>query len=872
MFQKYSTGKIPPKNSIGKGPQGKKTADTPVADVDVSEESDSEPAIMKTASRRVVKKKVTIFIVDNIIPDPAIALELGKSTSLSEAVEEEAARQVHATYARIVTESEPKPAKKRTGSRTTSDVVIQDTPSALKPKPTTSKLKLKSAQSLTPEEHEAANIMQALKESKKTNRRQPGTRGSNEGTGVSLGVPNESTFVHATSSEGTGTKPGVPDEKKVTSEEKVILEWGSKQESEYLEEDQGDDEEVGWIDSNEDEEKKDDTNDDNSINLEMTDDEETNDEFVHGDEQVNDDEDEEMTNAKVEESGNGDEENTDAAKTDAGKTEEVKDDAKKVELPLTSSSLSVSLGFVDQFLKLSSDTSLVSTIKDTTDAEINYLLDIKIQPEVLHIQSPSVLRVPVSVISEPSVLSPLQEIPLVALVTTLPLPSVSTIPHVPHQTTTPIPIPPITTDAPTITTVVHESDALLVVLQRHTADLIQKYFVKPAPESSKIQKPTIDLEKESEKSASEILKIKKEQVENKKMLKYTIKSTDKASLKENPANHALCHALMKALIKDENTMDKGVVDTVKNHKRQHDDDDDDDDEDPSAGPNQGKKTKRRRTKESESSKKPSTTKETPKGKALSKGSKIGKSASTKEPVEEPIAEVVMDDAFNTAGEDVQPPRTPTPDPEWNKHQVVLDQPEQPWFNQMVSTINDPLTFNDLMATLIDFSNIIELEYNFQEYFNALTDKLDWNNLEGDRYPFDLSKPLPLQGRLGHLTVVVDYFFNNDPEYLKTSDLEKTYTTSITKIKVARYEIVGIEDMVPTLWSAIKHAYDKDAAKGIKHYVKRRNHWYRSQMKKFSKQNVYYTQKILSVQSVSVKKMHGYGYLEEVVVKRADRQL
>ncbi|GKE88215.1 hypothetical protein Tco_1565690 [Tanacetum coccineum] len=184
----------------------------------------------------------------------------------------------------------------------------------------------------------------------------------------------------------------------------------------------------------------------------------------------------------------------------------------------------------------------------------------------------------------------------------------------------------------------------------------------------------------------------------------------------NPANHALYHALMKALIEDENAMDKGVADTVKNHKRQHDDDD----EEPSAGPNQDKKIKRRRTKESESSKKPSTTKETSKGKAPLKSSKTGKYATAKELVEEPIAKVVMDDAVNTAGEDVvrdddqpqdtlkpktsntlnqdwfkQPPRPPTPDPEWNKRQVVLDQPEQPWFNQMVSTTKDPLLFNDL---------------------------------------------------------------------------------------------------------------------------------------------------------------------------------
>nr|GEV73157.1 putative reverse transcriptase domain-containing protein [Tanacetum cinerariifolium] len=114
-------------------------------------------------------------------------------------------------------------------------------------------------------------------------------------------------------------------------------EKGSEQESEYSEEDQGDDEKVDWIYSYEDEEKKDDADDDKSIDLEMTNDEETKDEFVQGDKQVNDDEDEEMTNAEVEEFGNGDEENTDAAKANVEKTEELDDDAKKAKLPPTSS-------------------------------------------------------------------------------------------------------------------------------------------------------------------------------------------------------------------------------------------------------------------------------------------------------------------------------------------------------------------------------------------------------------------------------------------------------------------------------------------------------------------------------------------------------
>ncbi|GKE75612.1 hypothetical protein Tco_1537653, partial [Tanacetum coccineum] len=125
-------------------------------------------------------------------------------------------------------------------------------------------------------------------------------------------------------------------------------------------------------------------------------------------------------------------------------------------------------------------------------------------------------------------------------------------------------------------------------------------------------------------------------------------------------------------------------------------------------------------------------------------------------------------------------------------------------------------------------------------------KLDWNNPEGDRYPFDLSKPLPLQGPPSHQTVAADYFFNNDLEYLKSSDPEVTYTSSITKTKEAQYEIKGIKYMVPTLWSTIKYAYDKDAEKGIKHRGERRK--------------------------LCVKKLPGYGHLEEIMVKRSDQQL
>nr|GFC57239.1 hypothetical protein [Tanacetum cinerariifolium] len=77
-------------DSRGKGSQGKKTGNTHMADFDVSEEFDSEPTRKRTAGKRVVKKNVTISAANNIIPDPDVTLELGKSISLTEATEKEA--------------------------------------------------------------------------------------------------------------------------------------------------------------------------------------------------------------------------------------------------------------------------------------------------------------------------------------------------------------------------------------------------------------------------------------------------------------------------------------------------------------------------------------------------------------------------------------------------------------------------------------------------------------------------------------------------------------------------------------------------------------------------------------------------------------
>ncbi|GKE37929.1 hypothetical protein Tco_1461334, partial [Tanacetum coccineum] len=192
MFIKYSTNQIPPKKSRAK---------------------------KKTSSKRRLKKKVTLSADDNIISDdPNAALELAKSISQTEAEEAKAARKVHATHARIMTEFVPETAKKKSSGRSSKSVVIQDTPNAPKSKPATSKTKLKGAPSLTSQEQEVADIMQALKESKKT------------------------------TSEGTGAKLGVLDEDKDVTEEKVILEWGDEQDSEFSDDDNDDVEKDGDAD------------------------------------------------------------------------------------------------------------------------------------------------------------------------------------------------------------------------------------------------------------------------------------------------------------------------------------------------------------------------------------------------------------------------------------------------------------------------------------------------------------------------------------------------------------------------------------------------------------------------------------------------
>ncbi|GJR07229.1 hypothetical protein Tco_0530213 [Tanacetum coccineum] len=114
------------------------------------------------------------------------------------------------------------------------------------------------------------------------------------------------------------------------------------------------------------------------------------------------------------------------------------------------------------------------------------------------------------------------------------------------------------------------------------------------------------------------------------------------------------------------------------------------------------------------------------------------------------------------------------------------------------------------------TNYVELEYNFEEYYKDLSEKLDRENPEGGDYPFDLTKPFPLVMSGNRQKVPVDYFFNNDLKYLQGGVSTMTYTTSITKAKDAQYDLPGIKDMVPNIWVLVKVAYDNHVLWGILH--------------------------------------------------------
>ncbi|GJT65218.1 retrovirus-related pol polyprotein from transposon TNT 1-94 [Tanacetum coccineum] len=350
--------------------------------------------------------------------------------------------------------------------------------------------------------------------------------------------------------------------------------------------------------------------------------------------------------------------------------------------------------------------------------------------------------------------------------------------------------------------------------------------------------------------------------------------------------------------------------------------DKDKDEDPSAGSDRGLK-KRKTSKDAEPTTGPKNKDSTS---SSSKGTKSQpkpsrKSVQSEEPVFEVADSDMPQDQEGNPGDNDDEPRKedasrrdwfkkPTPpqeptDPDWHEGKTPQKGPTQNWLMTLAastSTDKSLKDFDELMSTPIDFSgyilnglkiknltqeillgpafrllkgtrsNYAELEYDFEECYKALLEKLDWENPEGGDYPFDLSKPLPLITRGKRQRVPFEYFINNDLKYLQGGVSTMTYTTSTTKTKAAQYDLPSIKDMVPNIWSPVKVAYDKYALWGISHWREQRKSFYAYVRGRQSRGDVYSTKRVLAVTYVKVIRKHGYGYLEEIVVRRADNVL
>ncbi|GJV48755.1 hypothetical protein Tco_1438967 [Tanacetum coccineum] len=274
----------------------------------------------------------------------------------------------------------------------------------------------------------------------------------------------------------------------------------------------------------------------------------------------------------------------------------------------------------------------------------------------------------------------------------------------------------------------------------------------------------------------------------------------------------------------------------------------DKDEDPSAGSDRG--LKKRKTG------KDATPKTGPKAKESQFGSsKVDKSQlkTSRKFVQSEEPEFEVADSYMPLDQE----KNLGNDDEEAKEKNVDNTPQQgqnqSWLMTLASSAKKPSkAFDELMSTLIDFSSFImnslkinnltqetllgpafrllkgthsnyaELEYDFEECYKSLSEKLDLENLEGDDYPYDLTKPLPF------------VMSRNRKKYLLITS--STTISSICKEALKTwFQIYGFLLKLPMI-------------------------------------NMHYEESHIGENNVEVMRKHGYGYLKEIVVRRADNVL
>ncbi|GJZ42432.1 hypothetical protein Tco_0589318 [Tanacetum coccineum] len=154
----------------------------------------------------------------------------------------------------------------------------------------------------------------------------------------------------------------------------------------------------------------------------------------------------------------------------------------------------------------------------------------------------------------------------------------------------------------------------------------------------------------------------------------------------------------------------------------------------------------------------------------------------------------------------------------------------------------------------------------EECHKLLTDQVDDTILR-----YNVSKPLPLGGEPGHVTIQSDFFFNKDLEYLRYGRKVGRPALSISKMKAAYYPDVGLEQLVPDqFWIEAECKYDIAAMYGISHWWFQRQRFYIDRFSSEGDRRAVRTHmRILSVVRIEVFSMYGYNYMKKIVLRRAD---
>nr|GEY39361.1 hypothetical protein [Tanacetum cinerariifolium] len=163
-------------------------------------------------------------------------------------------------------------------------------------------------------------------------------------------------------------------------------------------------------------------------------------------------------------------------------------------------------------------------------------------------------------------------------------------------------------------------------------------------------------------------------------------------------------------------------------------------------------------------------------------------------------------------------------------------------------------------------DVIHLQYQIEECHKLLTDSVDDPILRNN-----VSKPLPLGGPPGQVTIQSDFFFNKDLKYLRYGSKGSKPALSISKMKAAYYPDARLEQLVPDqFWIDEECKYDIAVIYGISHWWFQRQQFYIDRHTSEGDRSAVRTHmRILSVVRIKVFSMYGYDYMKNIVLRRAN---